>query len=678
MKADHLSYKRATAICLLGMAGQLAAGLLLLVYGVIASNPPAHTGGLIVLVGGLVWLSLAILFDGHRRERIEAIETEALAEAGARDGSVFDRTDEELLVASRRLAGMHKYFVPLASLLIASLFLVVGLSHLGLWPFGPWGIEQVVAKWAPERVTPGTLNLSVMIIGLFLAVAGFIFARFVSGMAKQDVWSALRGGAAQAAGLALIGLALALTNFANYAGNLDAPLRYLNAAVPFVSVLLGIEVLINFVLTIYRPRRPGELPRPAFDSRILAFIAAPDRIAESFGEALNYQFGIDVTSSWFYQLLSRTLALLVLISVGVVWLLTTTTMVEPNQQALHLRNGTLLKTLSPGFHFKAPWPIDTIEKTDVTSLSRVSLGSGAPTDVEAILWTNKHSDEEAYFIVRPSAGAGTATSGDVALAAIEAVVMYVVEDLERYQELAAEPEMREGLIRSIGARELTRLVAGRRVDEILGDARMALSADLHTNCTAQFETLDAGISVTFAGIFGAHPPLDTALAFEKVVEAGQSERAVIEEAETERIELLTQAVGDLDLAQQIAEAIVELNDRDDLSGQQKRLAERPIEEMIVEAGGAAAGIIERARSERWLIHQAANQRAIEYEGQLAAFEAAPKVYTAGVYFDTWSEILESVSKLIITPPGVETRVNLIDEGSSGNALRALTEDEDAG
>ena len=30
-----------------------------------------------------------------------------------------------------------------------------------------------------------------------------------------------------------------------------------------VSMVLGGEVLVNFLLNLYRPRKPGEMPRPA-------------------------------------------------------------------------------------------------------------------------------------------------------------------------------------------------------------------------------------------------------------------------------------------------------------------------------------------------------------------------------------------------------------------------------
>ena len=94
-------------------------------------------------------------------------------------------------------------------------------------------------------------------------------------------------------------------------------------------LLLAAEIALNFVLNLYRPRRPGEVPRPAFDSRILSLFAAPDSIVRSINEAVNYQFGFDITSSWGYQLLLRSGVWLLVFAVGILVALSSIVVVEP-------------------------------------------------------------------------------------------------------------------------------------------------------------------------------------------------------------------------------------------------------------------------------------------------------------------------------------------------------------
>jgi len=126
-------------------------------------------------------------------------------------------------------------------------------------------------------------------------------------------------------------------------------------------VVLGFEVFLNFVLDVYRPRKAGELPRPALDSRILGFAAAPDRVAASISEAINYQFGYNVTSSWLYQLLARWVLALVVFGGLVLWLMSSFAVIQPHQSGIVLRFGNYQRTIGPGLHVKAPWPIDTVE-----------------------------------------------------------------------------------------------------------------------------------------------------------------------------------------------------------------------------------------------------------------------------------------------------------------------------
>jgi hypothetical protein len=122
MKADYLSFKRASTVSLLGLVIQLFLGLALLIYSVIYFDGAALTASLYVLLGLPVWLSLAIVFDQHRRERLEALEAESLKQGA----SVFEEAGDELRVAARRVAIMHKYLLPAVSLAMAAMLIGIG------------------------------------------------------------------------------------------------------------------------------------------------------------------------------------------------------------------------------------------------------------------------------------------------------------------------------------------------------------------------------------------------------------------------------------------------------------------------------------------------------------------------------------------------------------------------
>ena len=142
----------------------------------------------------------------------------------------------------------------------------------------------------------------------------------------------------------------------------DGVLEGITWGLAIYMLLIAAEIVLNFVLNLYRPRRPGETPRPAFDSRILSLFAAPDSIVRSINEAVNYQFGFDITSSWGYQLLLRSFAWLLAFGLVVLIALSSVVVVEPGQQAVRLRGGRIVGSVYEGSTmFKLPWPLETVE-----------------------------------------------------------------------------------------------------------------------------------------------------------------------------------------------------------------------------------------------------------------------------------------------------------------------------
>ena len=112
--------------------------------------------------------------------------------------------------------------------------------------------------------------------------------------------------------------------------------------IPLFMLAVSAEIVINFVLNLYRPRMHGESPRPAFDSKTLSLFASPDSLVRSINEAINYQFGFDITSSWGYQLLLRSVAWLIGLAVLVLLCMSAMVVVEPTQQAIRIRQGEIV------------------------------------------------------------------------------------------------------------------------------------------------------------------------------------------------------------------------------------------------------------------------------------------------------------------------------------------------
>lgn len=681
MKADYLSYRRAASVSVLGLGLQVVMGVALLIYSQVFRDHAATSGSLFILAGTPVWLLLAIVFDQHRRERIEAMEVEALNQSGARGTSAFSEgSGDEFRVASRRLAWMHRVLMP-----VGSLAMIAGLIAIGLWRYQSGKLLVDVDSYKPHASFGWPVS-----VGLGLAVTGFIFARFVSGMAKQKAWANLRAGAAMAVLGALVGLSVAVSWFVDYAGS-NALARYMQIGIPIAMFVLAGEFALNLLLGLYRPRAAGETPKPAFDSRILGFVAAPDRIAESIGGAINYQFGFDVTGSWFYQLLTRRVGLLLLLGGVVTWLMTVISVVQPNEQGLRVRLGRLVSKvpLGPGAYVKLPWPFERVDRIDATTVRRINLAGEAPKLTGSILWTNDHGVPESYLAVQPSeverqeskAEGTVGAVSDYSLVNAEVPLIYVVDDYSKFEEQAA-AEQRDTIIRAVGQRAVATYLATQSVDAILGRGRPEISKVLRERVEEALAKLDLGVRVLFVGIEGVHPPRETAAMFEAVIQSIPRREGAIEQANTQANSSLIAVAGTADKARAIVAKMDEQDARAtayrDLASPtpaqtgefQNQTAEndRAIADLIAKAGGSAATTIMRARAERWSRHMQARGYYERYDGQLASYRASPTVFTSTLYFDTLREAIANSRLYIVADEGkkVEVRVDVTQSQTGGN------------
>jgi regulator of protease activity HflC (stomatin/prohibitin superfamily) len=221
------------------------------------------------------------------------------------------------------------------------------------------------------------------------------------------------------------------------------------------------------------------------------------------------------------------------------------------------------------------------------------------------------------------------------------------------------------------------------VGDLLGGRRGEAQAELRKRIDADFAKMNvdpatgkprgAGVKVLFVGIDGVHPPKETAIAFEQVVQAEQKYRAQLKSAEGRAIETLTRSVGSVDLATQI---VAELDKLDALtsSGKATQAAvteqQLKVKALIEKAGGTAATMIGEASAERWTRHMGERARLSAYRGQLETYRAAPSVYKAALYLDALRMAMRD-ARLYITDAAskVQIRFNLEDKDSITDILR---------
>lgn len=673
MTADHLSYQRATTVSVLGLCIQGVLATVVLLYGIFGQDPGATQAAYAMYLGLPIWFSLGLVFQQHKQERLEALEAEAFRASESAQASAFEGIAQDQTVQANRLAWMHKWFLPVMGVVVGGAYIA-----LGLWT---WNKSRTFGEAAEMTGAPS--SGWAIAIGVGVAVLGFIFARFVAGMAKQKVWSLLHAGAAAAVLCSLAGVALVAAHFVFVALKADWGLRYMPLAMNVLMLALGAEMLLHFVLNLYRPRRAGEYLRPAFDSRVLAFAAAPDRLAASLSDAVNYQFGFNVSSTWFYRLLSRSVVPLVALVVLTLWMLTAFVVVRPDQRGLVLRNGEFAGEVAPGLVFKKPWPFDEVLVYPAASKNELIVGTTRPEKDEPILWTNQHSGEEVMMVVQP--WGGTETARDLALLAVEVPIHYTIIDLKAYRLLAQDAagtdteKTRRDLLTGVASSVVIKHLGTYRVDQLLGDRRAAIADDLKTGIQGAFDAMSAGVKVSFVGVSGVHPKQDVAPAFERVVSADQNRQAEIERARREEIGTLARVAGDVDRAREIGRALDELRalrNAGDAKAQEADQKEAEVMALIEQAGGTAASRLANAKAERWERSIGERAKAVRIAGQLASYRAAPDAYRSGLFLDALREALRG-AKVYVTPfNGIEIQGNFEDIQPDVSGFKPTTSTSD--
>ena len=367
MRVDHHACQRATATALTGFILQIAVSTTLLVFGLITDSTAFIFASLYGWVGTVAWLGLIILFYQQKMQLLEALEESEFS--STEPSSIFDTSSDMLRPAAKRLAQLHRWIMPCISLMIS-----VGLIAVAIVLFRFLGRLD-----HPEDLLQTTI-LQTPYIGWALAVAmgfaltSFIYSRFVAGMADVPAWSNLRGGSAWMVGNAIILIAISIGLLFRFFDN-DQVLTTVCWGIPIFMIAVAAEIVINVVLNLYRPRIHGESPRPSFDSKTLSLFASPDSLFRSINDAINYQFGFDITSSWGYQLLLRSMTWLLGLGAVVLLGMSSMVVVEPTQQAVRVRQGDIIgdDVHAPGLMLKLPWPIEDAIIVEVTRIRELPL-----------------------------------------------------------------------------------------------------------------------------------------------------------------------------------------------------------------------------------------------------------------------------------------------------------------
>jgi regulator of protease activity HflC (stomatin/prohibitin superfamily) len=436
-----------------------------------------------------------------RRLAAEEARDEALARSEAASSAMFaSEGGSEAFTVARSRDQFEKYFVSAVAPLLA-----VGLAlwTFRLWRGLPWGLTQPADP---------------LLACAFLAGQAFFFfllCRYDVGLSRSVDWRILRG-PAMAAGLASLGSMAAAASAAAAASTVSAADPLMARALILVTGALAVECLLSFIVALYSPRRGAALA-VAYESRLATWFADPAGWARNMAQALDYQFGFQVTETGFFRLIRRALAPLLAAQIALLYLMSSLVFIGPDEEAVLEHFGKPPSDgagLSSGFHLKWPWPFETLRRFPARRMLTTHVGyQSEPGDAKppVLLWTIPHYRTEDSFLV-PSAGAGAGDSGAVPvnLVSVNMPVEYRITNIHHFAYNVSDPE---AALRHVAYRALTREVGALDLFALLGEQRPAVGDRLRDRIQRDAEALGLGVRIEFVGLQGVHPPVGVAPGF---------------------------------------------------------------------------------------------------------------------------------------------------------------------
>ncbi|MHC4468247.1 MAG: protease modulator HflK [Planctomycetota bacterium] len=657
----NLSPRKAKTVSVIAFVLSLFFFIFTLVLGAFSATLSMYLLSWQILAGVLVWGVLIAQFYQRTLAEQEKLDAGQLSKA-ADEGTIFSGGADRMAmmaVAQKRLVFLEKWVVPVSAVLIGIYQVVMGLLLF----------QGKVLKDTPEWSNPKNLLLSAVLMATVSFIA-FLFSRYTTGMSAETAWKPLRAGGSYLLATALLGFALAislaLAQFKHSQG-----LAVLGYVIPLLLMLLGVEVVLNAILDVYRPRVAGQYSRAAFDSRILGMFNEPGGILHTVSHTIDYQFGFQVSQTWFYKLLEKAIFPLILFALLILYLMSSFVVIGPGQAGVVERYGVPVRDLEPGLHLKCPWPIEIVYVHPVDQIQRFSIGykeGEADKEKKAFLWGEKHYEEEYNLLVAVQTDSSSDDIGAAPVSIVQASVpvLFRISDISDVRKYIYNHRDSRELLEAICYRELTRYAASAKIEtddtasngqkSLLGAGRIEAAEELKRRIQA-----DLGVEIVLLGLQGVHPPPEVAKEYEDVVASVQEKQAMVLNALAEKNRLLTELGGSIAEVDALYNLALEFERSKELGDEQK--TEQLKNELQVAFGrvkGRVFRTLREAESYAFERVNLARGEGLRFSGQLQAYHASPEIYKKLQRLMTLEETLGGVRKYVVVTDDEDAQVYIVD------------------
>jgi len=266
-----------------------------------------------------------------------------------------------------------------------------------------------------------------------------------------------------------------------------------------------------------------------------------------------------------------------------IWLASGFYIVDAASRAVVLTFGRFSQETAPGLHWRMPWPFQSQELVNVSSVRTLEVGyrNNVRTKVlkESLMLTDDENIVDLQFAVQ-----------------------YLVKDPQAYVFNVRRPDESAMQIAETAMREV---IGKHRMDAILYETQVDIATRAHELMQQIHDRYKTGIQISAVTIQNAQPPEQVQAAFDDAVKAGQ--------------------------------------DRE----RQKNEGQAYANDVIPRARGAASRLQQESEGYKQRVIVSAEGDASRFRQLLAEYAKAPQITRERIYIDTMREILSSTSKIMM-------------------------------
>ena len=209
----------------------------------------------------------------------------------------------------------------------------------------------------------------------------------------------------------------------------------------------------------------------------------------------------------------------------VLWLLTGTYVVGPDEVGIVRTFGEYTRVVQSGLNWHFPAPIETVDTPKVTQVKRIEIGFRTLTNGQY-----RTVEKESLML-----------TGDENIVDAEMIVQYKIKDPVAYLFNIVEPVL---TVREASEASLRTVVGRNKIDETLTTGKFTIQEETKEQLQLILDKYESGIHIVAVQLQDVSPPKEVIGAFKDVASAKEDKNRMINQAEGYRNDIIPKARGE--------------------------------------------------------------------------------------------------------------------------------------